>query len=45
MSVTTVMGTDRAQYTQKWRDIANDELPPSPLGSKEKKFIPKSALY
>jgi hypothetical protein len=41
-SVTTVIGTDRAQYTQKWRDTVNDEFPVPPLGSKEKKFVPKS---
>lgn len=43
-SVTIVIGTDKAQYTQKWRDTTNDERPPSPLGSNEKKFIPKSVF-
>ncbi|CAN9196436.1 unnamed protein product [Alternaria alternata] len=43
-SVTIVIGTDKAQYTQKWRDTTNDGRPPSPLGSNEKKFIPKSVF-
>jgi hypothetical protein len=43
-SVATVIGTAKAQYTQKWRDTVNDELPASLLGSNEKKFIPKSVF-